>query len=97
MDPSIYTKLQAQPPQIRLVLLLRGLDHRKLSCRLITVSLNEVPIYWALSYTWGDSNARECISLNGHDITITTNLRAALWHLRLTTRTRTIWIDAICT
>ena len=96
MDPSVYTKLQAHLLQIRLVLLLPGLDHEKLSCRLITVSLNEVPRYWALSYAWGDPNVRECISLNGHDFTITTNLRAALWHLRLATRTRTIWIDAIC-
>jgi hypothetical protein len=77
MDPSFYTKLQPQPPQIRLVLL-PGLDHEKLSCSLITVSLNEDPTYWALSYTWGGPNVRAYISLNGHDITITTNLRAAL-------------------
>ena len=96
MDSSVYTKLQAHPLQIRLVLLLPGLDREKLSCRLVTVSLNEVPRYWALSYTWGDPNVTECISLNGHDFTSTTNLRAALWHQRLATRIQTIWIDAIC-
>ncbi|PVH77425.1 hypothetical protein DL98DRAFT_368143, partial [Cadophora sp. DSE1049] len=80
----------------RLLLLLPGLDHEKLSCKLVTFYLDEAPRYWALSYTWGDPGVTECISMDGHDITITANLRAALWNLRLSTRIRTIWIDAIC-
>jgi len=64
--------------------------------RLITVFLDDVPNYEALSYAWGDQNIKDSILLDGQDFLITASLKAALWHLRLITRVRKIWIDAIC-
>jgi hypothetical protein len=34
--------------------------------------------------------------VNGQDFPITMNLKAALWHLRFTTRARLLWVDAVC-
>lgn len=88
--------MQVQRRQIHLVLLLPSLWHERLSCKLITVFLDDVPNYEALSYAWGDQNMKVSILLNGQDFLITASLKAALWHLRLTTHVRKIWIDAIC-
>jgi hypothetical protein len=96
MDSFVYNRLQTRRPQIRLVLLLPGLDHEKLSCGLITVFLDDAPQYEALSYTWGDPNVKVPILLHGQDFLVGTNLKAALCHLRLVTRVRKLWIDAVC-
>ncbi|GAB1314452.1 Heterokaryon incompatibility protein 6, OR allele [Madurella fahalii] len=61
-----------------------------------------LPCYEALSYVWGkpdkshhvivvDENARSPTQLQ-----ITTNLYLALMHLRVSDRTRTLWVDAVC-
>jgi hypothetical protein len=49
-----------------------------------------------LSYTCGDPNVREPILVNRQDFPVTTNLKAALWHLRSTIRTRLPRVDAVC-
>lgn len=96
MDSFVYNTLQTHRPQIRLLLLLPGLDHEKISCSLITVFLDDAPQYEALSYTWGDTNVKVSIVLHGQDFLVGTNLKAALCHLRLVTRVRKLWIDAVC-
>jgi len=96
MDSFVYNRLQTDRPQIRLLLLLPGLEHEKLACSLITVFLDDAPQYEALSYTWGDPNIKVPISLHGQDFLVGTNLKAALFHLRWVTRTRKLWIDAVC-
>jgi Heterokaryon incompatibility protein (HET) len=52
--------------------------------------------YEALSYVWGDPLIRENIELDGVEFQVTTNLHAALRHLRWVTRPRLLWIDAVC-
>ena len=82
---------------IRLLYLLPGSDEAPLSCSLRIVSLSELPVYEAISYTWGEpifSASIEC-SPQGR-LPITENLSAALFHLRLADRTRILWADAIC-
>jgi hypothetical protein len=96
MNHFTYNQLQVPHRQIRLLLLLPGLDHERISCKLFTASLNDNPEYNALSYAWGDPNVKEPILVNEQDFPVTTNLKAALWHLRLTTRARLLWVDAIC-
>ena len=83
--------------EIRLLYLLPGSDEAPLSCSLRIVSLSKLPVYEAISYTWGEpifSASIEC-SRYGR-LPITENLSAALFHLRLADRLRVLWVDAIC-
>lgn len=82
--------------QIRLLKLLPGSRDVPIHCEIENVALAECPFYEALSYVWGDSNKRTSIVLQGHNFEITSNLFDALCQLRLPTKTRTLWIDAIC-
>jgi hypothetical protein len=67
-----------------------------LQCRLIEVSLDHMPQYEALSYSWeahkGDGNIL-CFNM---PFKITSNCEAALFGLRLLKRPRVLWVDAIC-
>lgn len=86
-----------QDRDIRLLYLLPGSNEAPLSCSLRIVSLSKLPVYEAISYTWGKpifSASIEC-SPQGR-LPITENLSAALLHLRLTDRIRVLWADAIC-
>ncbi|RYP52665.1 hypothetical protein DL768_002221 [Monosporascus sp. mg162] len=53
-------------------------------------------LYEALSYVWGDEGNRQPISIDNHDLKVTSNLHAALLRLRDRLLPRVIWIDAIC-
>jgi Heterokaryon incompatibility protein (HET) len=95
-ETFIYDKLRAYPPSMRILSVLPGLEHENLRCSLSTACLSEIGPYEALSYTWGDANDKEIIQVNGQPFEVTHNLKAALLHLRLVTRVRKIWADAIC-
>lgn len=61
----------------------------------------DTPHYEALSYTWGSPKSRKAIFVQDSQgelrkLLVTKNLSLALQHLRSTTATRTLWIDAIC-
>ena len=91
-----YTPLKHNR-DIRLLCLLPGSDEAPLSCSLRIVSLSELPVYEAISYTWGEpifSAFIECFPRG--QLPITENLSAALFHLRLANRIRVLWVDAIC-
>ena len=82
---------------IRLLYLLPGSDGSPLSCSLSIVSLSELPVYEAISYTWGEpifSASIECFSKG--QLPITENLSKALFHMRFADRIRVLWVDAIC-
>ena len=82
---------------IRLLYLLPGSDNAPLSCSLRIVSLSALPVYEAISYTWGEpifSASIDCFSKG--QLPITENLSKALFHLRLGDRIRVLWVDAIC-
>jgi hypothetical protein len=53
-------------------------------------------LYEALSYVWGDPEDTRPIDIGEHELPVTTNLYAALSHLRNFSLERIIWIDAIC-
>ena len=55
-----------------------------------------VPVYEALSYTWGDPNDREEIQVNNQVMRVTKNLKAALLALRDADEERVMWVDAVC-
>jgi hypothetical protein len=88
---------------IRVVHLLPGLPHEQIRCILVYLSLRrlmgvgtgEIPYYEALSYVWGDPTVTESIFVDGQEVQVTTNLKAALRRLRWVTRARPLWIDAL--
>ncbi|KAL8905087.1 MAG: hypothetical protein Q9207_002861 [Kuettlingeria erythrocarpa] len=71
-----------------------------------TFSLDEYPLYSALSYTWGNPLGQESsdaayrekfsISINSKTFEVTKNLHDALLQLQLSYAGNYIWIDAIC-
>jgi hypothetical protein len=61
-----------------------------------TYSLEELPAYETLSYTWGHSTPLHGIACNGHLLDVRENLRLALHQLRHSSSTRLFWIDALC-
>ena len=76
-----------------------GAPESPIQCRLrvVTFAADNPPKYEALSYCWGkDHNTKVIDLVGGPLISVTPNLELALWHLRLSYRVRTLWIDAIC-
>jgi hypothetical protein len=93
---SLYSPLNPNRSQIRLITLLPGKIQDHVSCTLSTCSLADAPVYEALSYVWGDPSTTLPISLDGHDFHATSALESALRHLRYENQQRVMWIDAIC-
>jgi hypothetical protein len=99
ISPSYYRSLL--PDSIRLLRLLPHEDkNAPIQCRLVDYSLQEsgkrMHLYDALSYVWGDPKNTQPIYIGEHDLPVTTNLYAALSHLRNFSLERIIWVDAIC-
>ncbi|KAI0456681.1 heterokaryon incompatibility protein-domain-containing protein [Xylaria acuta] len=92
----MYEPLAAEPPSIRLLILLKGSHRDPVRCRLEHVSLTDEPEYEALSYTWGDSSATQPIQVNDDPRPVTRNLVSALQHLRHEDHDRYLWVDAVC-
>ncbi|KAF2501370.1 HET-domain-containing protein, partial [Lophium mytilinum] len=82
--------------EIRLLDLLPGLPLQPIECELRVVALDDKPEYEALSYVWGDPTRLTTVSLLGVPFRITKSLESALRRLRNPTKTRTLWVDAIC-
>ncbi|KAF7954224.1 hypothetical protein EAE96_005353 [Botrytis aclada] len=62
----------------------------------IHVSLLTNIKYEALSYAWGDLPANKTIKIDKTDYYVRDNLFAALVALRLRSRRRYLWVDAVC-
>jgi hypothetical protein len=60
-----------------------------------TVSLNDKPPYYALSYTWGTGSLAKSLAIDKSNLPITESLHDALRHLQHLDGTQ-IWIDQIC-
>lgn len=73
-----FRDLELDRQQIRLFHLQPGEFHDPISGMLSIAYLEDGPKYEALSYVWGDPNVCMNISLDGHDVPVTTNLWAAL-------------------
>src|SRR5690242_6433713 len=86
--------------EIRLIILYAGKPAEDLVCDIIVVNLTDRPAFEAVSYTWADANGDLSknlkITCQGKSIPITKNCDAALRRLRLQSRSRRLWIDAIC-
>ncbi|RFU25158.1 hypothetical protein B7463_g11180, partial [Scytalidium lignicola] len=93
--------LSPERSETRLLWILPGAWDECIKCRLDTACLQDAPQYNALSYVWGNSNDTRPIEVNGEQKQVTTNLEAALRHLRalkthhLDPLGVPIWIDSI--
>ncbi|KAN0095150.1 HET domain containing protein [Hyaloscypha variabilis] len=67
-----------------------------ITCTLTEVTLDDHPIYEALSYVWGDPKIQATVNIENASLKVTTNLELALRYLRLPDKPRTLWVDAIC-
>ena len=91
-----YSQLSVDRREIRLLSINPELEDDTISCNLRIVSLDDRPIYTALSYVWGDPADSKLIEVNGQTLPITVNLEAALRRLRKLPLIKELWIDAIC-
>jgi hypothetical protein len=98
--PYRYSSLPPGHSGIRLLRLLPNKDRAAaITCELFNCSLEsgqEIHVYEALSYVWGDPNTTVPISIDGHRFDVTENLHTALLHLRDRSIERIIWVDVIC-
>ena len=92
-----YDGLDQSAPQIRVLVLHPASNKRAdIHCTLEQVPVASNPVYEALSYTWGSTEQKCIIHVNGRPFIITRNLDIALRYLRSYSETRVLWIDAIC-
>ena len=95
-QPPRYQQLDHSARQIRILRLLPGSSTAPVACKLYTVSLDDQPLYEALSYAWGLPHVTHSIILNGEKSEVTVNLHYALRRLRRPFRSRHLWVDALC-
>ncbi|KAF2664857.1 HET-domain-containing protein [Microthyrium microscopicum] len=92
----IYSPLDEENQELRLIRILPSQDpSASLECFLDVISLRDFPIYYALSYVWGDQSRTVQILVNHHPVNITENLAAALTQLRSKGFEGPLWADAI--
>jgi hypothetical protein len=89
-----YAPLGDSSSEIRLLELLE-LGQRVI-CRLTAWSLRSAPLYYALSYTWGESAFSTQIIVNDEEMTVGANCGYALRQAYASESCRYLWIDAIC-
>ncbi|EWZ92660.1 hypothetical protein FOWG_05736 [Fusarium oxysporum f. sp. lycopersici MN25] len=96
-----YKPLYACPNSICIRLL--HLNPSQAVCNPLTGDLEEYPLgneevgmFEALSYTWGDPLVSQDIILGGKRFSIRQNLYDALRRLRLSNAPRILWVDSIC-
>jgi hypothetical protein len=69
---------------------------KPLSCTLHTISLDDNPVFTAISYTWGEPGQTHSITCNGHKIGITSNLWWALREASYFNEPELVWADQVC-
>ncbi|KAF3023061.1 hypothetical protein E8E14_012712 [Neopestalotiopsis sp. 37M] len=92
--PLQYEPLDPSLRQIRLLTLLSP-SEGKISAQLHVASLEDQPVFDALSYVWGVEDDPDPICINGETCKVKKNLKAALRRLQ-DSEPLVIWIDAIC-
>ncbi|KAK3387871.1 heterokaryon incompatibility protein-domain-containing protein [Podospora didyma] len=83
--------------QIRLLTIHPAEDsNSEVKCNLQLVSLDDGPLYNALSYVWGDPTLSSHITVDGERFRIPENLSVALRQIRNNCEPVVFWIDALC-
>ncbi|CZR67231.1 uncharacterized protein PAC_17130 [Phialocephala subalpina] len=102
-NPPLYQQLANHRFEIRLLQVHRRSQDSPLSFTFQNIALQYQPLYFALSYIWGDPTITENVTVNGHTLAVTKNLASALRYIgenldRLFPGVSFIWlwVDAIC-
>ena len=96
MSLYLYDDLPKPPPDsFRVAEILPGEGDEPVSCVLHTTDWNDPPKYEAVSFAWGDANAKAKVLCNGKIIEVTQSLYKALSHLRFQDRSRLLYADAL--
>lgn len=96
---SLYKSLPLERPnaQIRLLRVLPGQNDKfELTVHDLDPEHGKVPEYIAISYTWGDKEPAQPITLNGHVVRVRPHCWQALHQLRSHHDMVAVWIDSIC-
>lgn len=92
-----YDPLDTSQDSFRLCKLLLGEYGAPVECELFHDQLSgRSDLYYALSYTWGQTKGQRWIRLNGKPFHIQHNLFEALKAIRKADTDLVIWIDAVC-
>ncbi|KAH7195604.1 heterokaryon incompatibility protein-domain-containing protein [Fusarium oxysporum] len=95
-QPFTYSPLPSNG-WFRLLSILPSHDETSdISCELHHHELSTCPQYEAISYTWGNEDARERLLVNGTVFKVRPNLHAALRAFRQPHEAKLIWVDAVC-
>ena len=96
LDLYQYEDLPNPPPgSFRVAELLPGEEGDPVSCLLHVTDWSNPPEYEALSYAWGDSNARATVICQGKRVKVTRSLYGGLTQLRYPDRSRLVYADAL--
>jgi hypothetical protein len=99
LNDSLYSPLDEARSEFRLLVLLssKAWDD-PIECRLQVVSLNEVPYFCAISWSWGSTSDPCRIIVDGVPTRMPSNLECALRYLRQAQAGyhQVLWVDAIC-
>jgi hypothetical protein len=96
-NTPIWTPLSSGKPETRTLTLLPSCDeHSIIKCVLDIVSLDEHPQYEAISYAWGNLGHLAPVKVGERIWNIPLNLEACLRQFRNQTKSRTLWVDALC-
>lgn len=105
MEPPLptYTSLSREGKQIRLLRLPQRRQQcedqtieQEISCAFSVVSLEDAPVYEALSYVWGEPAKEKTILIDNEPVAVTRNLHDALSQLQSPDEERILWVDAVC-
>lgn len=91
-----YDRLDARLREIRILELYPEEEKGPVTCKLVKFSLDNDPEYDALSYMWSHDSDSISIRLDDYGFPVTKALEHTLRGLRLATKIRRLWIDAIC-
>ena len=95
---GIYQPLDEARQEIRVLTVEPGEFEDELQCSLKVVSLLDTPMpkYETISYHWGHASRRSTLRLHGKSVQVPKSSLAAVRRMRLSSRKRLLWIDAIC-
>ena len=96
MKKKAYIHFPLESTQIRLLYLLPRGASGQIRCSLIPFSLDELPPYEAMSYTWGKKDMVRDISIDGQTFFTTQNVFDLLSDRSPVIIPRLLWIDSIC-
>lgn len=94
--PFKHDELPDAATHISLLRISRCVGDKRVACELSTWTVEDVPDYVAVSYTWGDPASTSEITLNGRPMEVRQNCDEVLRQAFGFAATRYFWVDAIC-